>query len=676
MKKLMSVLLLIAIVLSFCACGEEEVAAPATTAPATTEATVDYASPEAMYGHIDQTAPVNGVFQIWSVEGLQNMSKYPDANIELLCDIDAMDQTLTPLGTVEKPFTGKFDGKNYTISYFTISGGADGAFGFFGVNKGNVENLYLEEVRFDIDPKATNIGAFAGINEGTIKRSKLYSRETIELSQTGANANVGAVTGTNKGELNIVEVDVALNCVADTVANVGGITGSAEGGVIEYVDTLGALTVSGKANHGLYAGTAKNVTFTGCSFIGAENSVDGKLFTNFAGKEENVTYPTCSLRDNDVEPLPENVAHVRDLAVKQMIDMASIEWHVSQDLVHSCKCGTTGTCEGTWMPGWTYFGLPYKHGNGSIDSLRYMIGEDGNLKDWVYEMDIRNGYDSYMGAMCSSASQMGWWRVSNSVDHMQCVFMLPEFPEYGCIPVGTGWWENAKHNDRYDTENYIKSCTDQVYFEALALARRGDCVVNGLEVGDHVRMVTIDPVVVRFTDGTIDGVKSYLCTTELSGTLIDEDAQVLTNWKVNRKYTFDQLRGTGYMPVTIEELLTGEMEPAECTILDGADGKQGLTTGTIKGNYFLESVTLVITDSEGNEILNKYISPKAGKYNRGNTRLTSLTYQDSYDLSQNMTYLQDVMFVPGETYTYTISAHLACDEDFLLKTDSFVQAGA
>jgi len=101
-----------------------------------------------------------------------------------------------------------------------------------------------------------------------------------------------------------------------------------------------------------------------------------------------------------------------------------------------------------------------------------------------------------------------------------------------------------------------------------------------------------------------------------------------------------------------------------------------LTTGTIKGNYFLESVTLVITDSEGNEILNKYISPKAGKYNRGNTRLTSLTYQDSYDLSQNMTYLQDVMFVPGETYTYTISAHLACDEDFLLKTDSFVQAGA
>lgn len=674
MKKLISILMLFAVLLSCCACAKKQTE---ESAAQPTETTVDAASPEAMYGHIDQTAPINGVFQLWSVEGLQNMAKYPDADFELLCNIDAQDVVLTPLGTVEKPFTGSFNGNNYTISYFTISGGEDGAFGFFGVNKGDVQNLYLEEVCFDVSTKATNIGAFAGINEGVIKRSKLFSRETIELTQTGDNANVGGVVGTNKGELNIVEVDVALNCAAATVANMGGIAGVAEGGIVDYVDTLGALTVSGtNANYGLYAGTAKDVTFTGCVFVGADNSADGKLFTNFAGAEENVTYPDCLLRDNDIEPLSENVAYVRDLAVQQIINLASIEWHVSEDLVHSCKCGTTSTCEGTWLPGWTYFGIPYKHGNGSYSSMNYLIGEDGNLKDFVYDMAIRNGYDSYMGGMCSSGTQMAWWRVSNSVNHMQCVYMLPGFEEYGCIPVGTGWYENAVLNDRYDTEGYVNSCTDQVFYEALALARRGDCVVNGLEAGDHVRMVTIDPVVVRDVNGNIDGNESYMCTTELSGTLIDEDAQVLTNWKVNRKYTFEQLRGTGYVPVTIEELLTGEMEPGECTIIDGADGKLGMTVGTVKGNYFLESVTLVITDSEGNEVLNKYISPKAGKYNRGNIRITSLSYIDSYDLSQNNTYLQDVMFVPGETYTYTISAYLSCDEEFLLKTDSFIQGEA
>ena len=671
MKKFIGLLMIFAVLLSCCACDQNKEESKKTAE------TVDMASPEAMYGHIDQTAPVDGVFKIWSVEGVQNMSKYPEANIELLCNIDAMDVVIAPLGTVAKPYTGNFNGGNFTISNFTIKGGEDGAFGFFGVNKGNVQNLYLKEVHFDVDPKATNIGAFAGINEGVIKRSILYSRDTVELTQTGDNANVGGIVGTNTGELNIVEVEMAITCSAPTVKNLGGIAGVAEGGIMEYVDTLGALRITDtNANYGLYAGTAKDVTFTSCVFVGAENTIDGKLFTNFAGKDENTTYPVCLFRDNDVEPLPEKVAYIRDLAVKQMKDMATMEWHVSEELVHSCKCGTTGTCEGTWMPGWTYFGLPYKHGNGSLSSMNYLIGEDGNLKDFVYDMEIRNGYDSYMGAMCSSASQMGWWRVSNSVDHMQCVFMLPEFPEYGCIPVGTGWWENAKHNDRYDTENYIKSCTDQVYYEALALTRRGDCVVNGLDVGDHVRMVSIEPVVVRDVTGKIDGTESYLCTTELSGTLIDEDKRVLTNWKVDRKYTFEQLRGDGYMPVTIEELLTGEMEPAECTIVDGADGKLGLAMGTIKGNYFLETVTLVITDSKGNEVLNKFISPKAGKYNRGNVRFTSLSLIEYYDLSQNKIYLQDVMFVPGETYTYTISAHLACDEDFVLKTDSFIQGEA
>ena len=670
MKRVISIVMLLAVLLSFGACKTKETAV-------SVETTIDYASPEAMYGHISQTEPVNGVFQLWSVEGLQNMHKYPDANFELLCNIDAKGAEIAPLGSVEKPFTGTFTGGNFTISDFTIVGGEDGAFGFLGVNKGTVENLYLEYVAFKPAAGATNIGGFAGINEGTIKRSKLLYGQALELTQVGQNANCGAIVGANYGELNILEVDVPLYCTAAGAANVGGIAGIAEGGKVEYVSTLGALTHTGiTANYGLYTGTSKDVTFTSCVFVGADNSVDGKLFTNFAGSEENATYPECMLRDNNVEPMAENVAYVRDLAVQQMIDQATVEWHVSQDLVHSCKCGTTGTCEGTWMPGWTYFGLPYKHGNGSLSSMNYLIGEDGNLKDFVYDMEIRNGYDSYMGAMCSSASQMGWWRVSNSVDHMVCVHMLPDFPEYGCIPVGTGWYENAVPNTRYDTECYTKSCTDQVFYEALALTHRGDCVVNGLEVGDHVRMVTKEPVTIRYADGTINGTESYLQTTELSGTLIDEDERVMTNWKVNRKYTYEQLRGDGYVPVTIEELLTGEMEPAECTILDGADGKQGMTIGTVKGNYFLESVTLVITDSEGNTVLNKIMFPKAGKYNRGNTRVTSLAYIDYFDLSQVNTYLQDVMFVPGETYSYTISAHLACDEDFVLKTDSFTQGVA
>jgi len=675
MKKLISILMLFAILLSCCACGGKQTTAPAEQ-PA--ETTLDISSPEAMYGHIDQTAPIDGVFKIWNAEGIQNMSKYPDADFEVLCNIDAQGVEITPLGTVEKPFTGRFNGANFVISNFTVRGGEDGAFGVFGENKGTVENFYAENVTFLVDAKAQNIGTIAGINEGTIKRSGLTGNG-MEFAQVSENANIGSIVGKNTGTMQIVDTEVDLIYSAGVNANVGGIAGLVSGGKIEYCKSRGALKATGgKANIGLYVGEAKDVTFTGCVFLGAENSVDGKLFTNFAGSEENTTYPDCLLRDNDIEPMPENVAHVRDLVVKQMNDMANIEWRVTEDLVHNCKCGTSNTCEGTYQVGWTYYGLPYKHGNGSLYSMQYVIGDDGYFDDWVYDMPTRNGYDTYIGAMCSSASQMAWWRVSNSVDHMQCLYMLPEFPEYGCIPVGTGWYGeelNLKHNDRYDTITYINACSEQTFYEALAEVHRGDCLVQGLEIGDHVIMADAEPVVVRDVNGNIDANESYINTIECSGFQVDDEKKTYTSWK-RKQRSFSNVRGETFVPITIEELLTGEMEPGECTILDGADGKRGMTKGTVKGNYFLEGVTLNITDDEGNVVLNKVMFPKAGKFNRGNTRVTSLSYIDYFDLAQFAVALQDVMFVPGETYTYTISAHLACDEDFVLKTDSFTQGSA
>jgi len=674
MKKLISIVILITLLLSCCACDNSK-----ATGDQSGQATLDPMSPEAMYGHIDQTVPENGVYRIWNAEGIKNMAGHPDADFELLCNVDMGGAELAPIGSTANPFTGYFNGGNFTVSNFTIAGGADGAFGFIGVNQGTVEKVYMTDVSFKVDPRCANIGTLVGINEGTVKRSTITGN-AIELTQLAEGANIGSIVGKNLGTVQIVDSQVDLICTANVQANIGGIAGAAEGGTVEYCESRGILKITGsQANAGLYAGRAKGLVFTGCVFLGAENSVDGKLFVNFAGTEEDTTYPDCLLRDNDIEPMPENVQYVRDLVVKQMYDMATIEWHVTEDLVHNCKCGTSNTCDGTYQVGWTYYGLPYKHGNGSLYSMQYVIGDDGYLDDWVYDMPTRNGYDTYIGAMCSSASQMAWWRVSNSVDHMQCLYMLPEFPEYGCIPVGTGWYGeelNLKHNDRYDTVTYINACSEQTYYEALAEARHGDCLVQGLEIGDHVIMVQEDPVVVRDASGNIDAAKSYIITNECSGYVVDTDLKTYTSFKRDRVRAFGTLRTDNFVPITIEELQTGEMEPGECTILDGADGKLGMTVGTVKGNYFLEGVTMVITDSKGNEVMNKVMFPKAGKFNRGNTRVTSLSYIDYFDLAQFAVVLQDVMFVPGETYTYTISAHLACDEDFVLKTDSFTQGAA
>ena len=129
MKKLFSVIALLAVLLSLAACGAKQ---PQAAAPA---ATIDPASPEAMYGHIDQTQPMDGIYKLWNAEGVKNIANHPDGSFELLCNVDMGGAELAPI----PEFTGTLNGANFTISNFTVKGeGAD--FGFISVNKGK-ENL-------------------------------------------------------------------------------------------------------------------------------------------------------------------------------------------------------------------------------------------------------------------------------------------------------------------------------------------------------------------------------------------------------------------------------------------------------------------------------------------------------------------------------------------------------
>ena len=88
MKKFISVILLIAVLLSCCGCGAKQAAEP-------TKATLDPASPEAMFGHIDQNTPIDGVYKIWNAEGVKTMADHPDGSFEILCNIDMKGATLS-----------------------------------------------------------------------------------------------------------------------------------------------------------------------------------------------------------------------------------------------------------------------------------------------------------------------------------------------------------------------------------------------------------------------------------------------------------------------------------------------------------------------------------------------------------------------------------------------------
>lgn len=677
MKRLMSVLMIIAVLLSCCGCGKQQ----ETVAPEATETTVDLSSPEGMFGHIDQTVPVDGVYKIWNAEGVKNMVNHPDGSFELLCDVDMEGAVLTPIGTDETPFTGTIEGTNYNIMNFTVQGGEEKNFGFVTVNKGKIQNLRLQNVTLIPGANVQNVGAFAGDNQATI--SRCYISGAMTVSSAAENASCGSAVGLNSGTVGNTVVAVDLLVETSGTANVGGIVGTSTGGKVDYTDTEGKLDVVGtNKTVGLFVGSNADTVYTSCAFIGASNTVDGKLFTNFTGNADDdelaVAVDAC-WRDNDIEPMPENEAALRDAVVAKMYEIGTIEWYVDKDLIHDCKCSQSA-CVGVYTTAYTYIGMPYKHGNGTYTSFtQYFLDENNYVQDWVWDMDARFGYDTYMGTMCTSAVETALWTVSNSIDApIPQSFYPVYYPDNNCIPVGEGWWEdvtNYNSGTAY-TDVWVLNRTEQQYFEDMALVRRGDVLNQGIEAGVHTIMVASDPVIVRNQQGEIDGDRSYITTHEQAGgAVIDDEKMTWTTFRLDKKRTFTSLRNAWWIATTIEEFVTGEMETPECAIVDGADGKLGLTTGIVQANYFLESVLLTITDSKGNVVVEQYFFPKSSKFDDANQRLTGLAYVESYDLANVGMALQNVMFEPGETYSYTFSARLATGDEFLVKTDSFTQGG-
>ena len=686
MKKFISLAILFALLVSLCACAKQEEAAATQPSGVPTleelkaqmeaEKHAYDVDPAQTYGHIDQTVPQAGVYQLWNAEGVKLIAEHPDAMFQLLCHIDMGGMEIAPIAE----FSGSLNGNNFTIKNFTVKGGANGNFGFIGLNKGKVNNLTLENVTFIPEGELQNIGAFAGVNEGTILRN-FINTSTMTVTAAASGANCGGIVGLNTGALQNNTCWVDLQVSAAAAMNVGGIAGSVTGGTVEFLDQEGKLVITGEnKTAGLIAGQIKDTYIHECAFIGEQNTLNDKLVENYFGAEENVTFDRLLYRENGRAPLTPAQQKLRDRVVEEMELMATVEWSTSQDLFHDCTCLLT-VCHGNYTPGKLHVGIPYNHKGGSMDRFYYTVNENNVIKDWVYGLEAFDGFDSYVGNDCSTSVQHAWWTVSNSTNVIRCTYMHPKYPENGAIPVGDWEWEQGIDpltGDTYTanyTDPYVYATGEQRMYEAYALLRKGDAYFSNTKDGGHARMAYSDAVVVRDETGAIDPTYSYVMSIEQGAPAI-EDPYFCT-WRVNYKYTFGQLYRTYKVPVTIQELQTGEMEPVECTLTDSVDGKMGMMTGNIKANYFLDSVTLKITDAKGNVVMDHRMFTTVAHYYDANSNDNGIrNYNDTYDLAGFSAPLQYVQFENGETYSYSITAHLATGDDIPLKDGSFTQGQA
>lgn len=253
---------------------------------------------------------------------LQNINNFLNQNFALGKDI-TLAGNFTPLGTTALPYTGQFDGQNFTIHNLSITNTTpDVNLGLFGVISNNrIANLHLDQVSIsqtaDANGTSVYIGSLVGLNNGGILENDSVINPTITL--TGTNFGIvgsrgyydvgGLVGATFGGQINnsysqggtiishVITNPNASNAIA--FHEVGGFIGGVHGGAALSNDysttniiTNGNVTVSGAGATGELivggfggrldqASTATNIYSTGAVNVTTTYSVPTATATGY-----------------------------------------------------------------------------------------------------------------------------------------------------------------------------------------------------------------------------------------------------------------------------------------------------------------------------------------------------------------------------------------------------------
>ena len=300
--------------------------------------------------------------------------------------------------------------------------------------------------------------------------------------------------------------------------------------------------------------------------------------------------------------------------ISYMESMAKQAWTSPEDINFAGSSSVTGALH--YLPGETYYGLPYIGGYNGMD----------NLESFQRTLDADGVYTgaTTWGAMhgnnCTSAIFQSISRVTSSYDYWAwlgdpLVNIIPKAEGTKGPAVRVGDYE-IRPSSALSTVIVSDNADTQRIYEAYAAAQRGDYLycqwIGGNERLSHLRLIT-DVCVTRNADGTIDPYLSYLLVDEQTSTM---DAAAHTTWGVNRAFTFMQLCSEAYLPSRDTAFATGYFETPWCAVYDVNtpwDLSEGLR-GTVVSNYDLSEVCVKITDAETGETV--FEAAEYGYFNR------------------------------------------------------------
>lgn len=195
-----------------------------------------------------------------------------------------------PIGTVQTPYTGTFNGNGKTITGLTIDSSSRYV-GMFGYLKGEVTKLTLASVSITSswsDKTYAAVGAVAGYitSSSTINGCSVSGSITSE----GANSNAGGLVGQNYGTISNCQVkDLTIKGPKGPSSNgrLGGVVGS-NSKTIEDCHVENLIITDGANAGGVVGYNTSTSTLTGCSVKGSSvtgSSISGGVVGNFSSGE-------------------------------------------------------------------------------------------------------------------------------------------------------------------------------------------------------------------------------------------------------------------------------------------------------------------------------------------------------------------------------------------------------
>lgn len=369
----------------------------------------------------------------------------------------------------------------------------------------------------------------------------------------------------------------------------------------------------------------------------------------------------------------------RDIAEAYMRESLSVLWKTDKNIVYSLSSSRDNGLKLYLIEGRIYQGVPYAYAVGTQDSfLEYATGEPD--KNGVYTIsgleDTAVNYESYgarVGNDCSGVLTNAWSLIGTSFDSSRSCEMTAA---HGVIPVGDYTFNpiiDESNGNITFTGEATASNGPMAMYESYAKMQKADCLFRVAKDGGNHSMMVVDVNIV-YQGTMIDGKKSTVTVLEQSRRNQNQQkryehpelGEVFLIGCIDEVYTFADLYGGTYLPVTVKELI--DPSPVEETwVKDSLENpsKDNLFTGNITSNRYIDCVTVTIADQSGKTV--QEVTGRARRRFNKDYDMTRFTTENPGACLGSV----DLAKLKAGNYKCTVTARLTTGDKFTVRSFDF-----